>query len=314
MGPNTNCARSYSSSDEDLLPLEALRPWAYKGVRSPAKQREKIPDPAEDALEGRKTVRKPSSSLTSTSRSASASLSPEPRCCGEKKQQTPLPPVPDGREDPVTSTSKPAQTPFRRTTSTFLATRRSRHSSIVPDSETQDVSEKATLGDFEAALASQKLSSALFGHKWSSTFIGESPETPATMPVSVKPSSYRAAVTETVYSMTSASRVVSMQTTSTPSHSRRDKNRRLTIITILDSDEEAEQAASNPATPNLLSPPALLRWPSTASSSGENTPDEVSVADYSDKEEELAPPPATRIIDVDSSDSESDRIAGVLVW
>lgn len=99
--------------------------------------------------------------------------------------------------------------------------------------------------------------------------------------------------------------------TPVPSTSRKtaSKSRRLTIINI-PSDGEDEEAAPVPFTSSL--PTSVTHMIEEDSS-----PEEVSFADYSDDEASPTLPDkavSKRVVDLDSSDSEYDMAAGVVVW
>lgn len=308
--PSTHRARSYSSSDDDLLPIEVLRPWLYKGPRSPQKSR--YLDPAEDALPiPPRTARKIKSA--SSSRQSSASVSPEPAASvGRSKHNA----TAESRKEPVasTSSSKDNDDGFHRTNSASGSLEGVlRRPLVVPDSETEldfdDQVASLLVAHTPTASAKQALTSNTFAQEWA---------TPAPKPYQITPrpviesvyTPFAVGLTDNAGSLSTPEKVA--PTSSKPRG--RDKSRRLTIITIPDSDEEADQPPSVPSTPGIFSPPALVRSLSFTSTSGDNTPEEVSFADYSDKEDDLEQAIAPKIIDLDSSDSDYDAASGVLTW
>lgn len=121
------------------------------------------------------------------------------------------------------------------------------------------------------------------------------------------------------YAPPKADRAISSTPEQKSSVDKARRKRRITIITISDSEDDADQ----------LRLPARSRSPSqTPSLENENhsveaneLTEDVSFADYSDAEDAQAQATikqpaeaATQIIEIDSSDSDYDSAAGVIVW
>lgn len=121
------------------------------------------------------------------------------------------------------------------------------------------------------------------------------------------------------------------RTSASDDHNKTHRARRLTIIEIpSDSDDEKSTTSKQPPTSSFPAP----RRPVAASGSMSTLKEtrdadlvEMSFADYSDgeafskvptrtnlDEKEQASKPASRVIEIDSSDSEYDEANGVLVW
>lgn len=194
MGPSTHRARSYSSSDDDLLPIEVLKPWLYKGTRSPEKSR--YVDPAEEAIEVPRTAKEASktrATSTSTSRISSrqASASPSPSAQPASKGKEGDKPTPQTKASEnraaVASTSKADKRAAHRTKSTSASTASSRDTSVVPDSEAEV--EVDLLDDRLANLVLElatpqaaKLTSNIFGKQWSSSVAKPDDPVPPSLP------------------------------------------------------------------------------------------------------------------------------------
>ena len=350
---SSSSSSSLSSTIDELLSIDALRPWAYSGPRSPLKsQSQRWDDPAEvSVLPGRssssinssRTNGKAASNAGLSALSSASVLSPSSALLpsaepASKPPHTGKQRLGSGRGPLPTATASPDQSaecstlPSSRDTRSEPST--SRAGSTVPDSEDELAAALATTRLLSAedreTKSSTLLASRVFGEAWAS---------PA-------PSRSRTA---------NDTRKDSSSTTRKASE-KRSKHRRLTIITILDSDEEAELAGKPSTTPPMpslpgyhsgealstvapVSPPALAVLPelspsggdsgssqasasASTSSSTDTTPDEISFADYSDKEDNplLAAAIAdksgpVRVLRVeDSSDSEYDGENGVLTW
>ena len=179
MAPSTHRARSYSSSDDELLPIEVLRPWLYKGVRSPEKSR--YIDPAEEAIP--RTVKKGKSASTTSLRESSASPSLATASKTEKKKHPELPQkTTDSLEIPITSKANKKSAHRTTSSSSSSSIASSRQTSLVPDSEPELelLDERlASLLLAEATPQSAKLYSHIFGQEWSGT---PAPATPLDKP------------------------------------------------------------------------------------------------------------------------------------
>lgn len=96
------------------------------------------------------------------------------------------------------------------------------------------------------------------------------------------------------------------------------KKRRVTIITISDSEDDVDPPPLPTRSRSPSRTPSLVN--EEPSEEQDELAEEVSFADYSDSEnggtEATAkkPPPARRVIEIDSSDSEYDGTAGVITW
>lgn len=96
------------------------------------------------------------------------------------------------------------------------------------------------------------------------------------------------------------------------------KQRRITIITISDSEDDVEHPQLPVRNRSPSRTPSLVN--EDPSEEQDELAEEVSFADYSDSENSVEeatvqrPPRERRVIEIDSSDSEYDAAAGVITW